>query len=152
MADLECKLAEVLGGERARHLVRDLVLGVKLDPEVDFAAGLRDLAAGRLSRAAFLDRFGHRGSEEMELSRPRWAEDPAFLAAVVQTSAPTRDVPSGEERLKAESRLNAAQRELVLRDLAPLHEYLRLRELAKHYLMLGYGAIRRTLLELDARL
>ncbi len=151
LADLEGRLAEVLGAERARGLVRDLVLGVRPYAEVDFAAGLQDLAAGRLSREDFLERFGHRGSEEMELSRPRWSEAPGFLDSVVRPAAARREVPTAEERLRAESRLNAEQRELVLRDLAPLHEYLRLRETAKHFLMLGYSEIRRALLELDRR-
>jgi pyruvate,water dikinase len=150
MADLERQLAEVLGAERASGLVRDLAAGVKLDPEADFAGGLHDLAAGRLAREAFLERFGRRGSEEMELARPRWAEEPAFLDSLTRTAAP-HEPPSAEERLKAESRLNAEQRALVLRELASVHEYVRLRETAKHHLMHGYSLIRKALLELDRR-
>jgi pyruvate,water dikinase len=152
MVDLETKLAEVLGQERAKDLVRSLVMGVKPDAEADFAGGIRDLANGTLSREVFLERFGHRGSEEMELSRPRWAEDHSALDALA-TLNPRSDKqePSIDERLCAESRLNAEQRALVHADVVVLHDYLALRETAKHYLLHGFALLRKVLLELDRR-
>jgi pyruvate,water dikinase len=151
LAGLERKLAQVLGPSGARELTRDLVMGVRPETEADLAGAIRDLAAGRLLRDAFLERFGHRGSDEMELSRPRWAEDPSTLGPPGALAAGHGEAPSAEERLKAEPRLNAEQRPLVLEELAALHGYLGLRESAKHYLMYGYALIRKALVELDRR-
>jgi rifampicin phosphotransferase len=150
MADLERKLAEVLGVEGASSLVRDLVMGVRPPEDADLAAGIRDLVSGQLTREAFLDRFGHRAGEEMELSRPRWSEDPSALPSPGSSPAPQESV-STEDRLRREPRLNAEQCALVLADVAPLHEYLGLRDAAKHFLMRGYALIRAPLVELDRR-
>ncbi len=43
------------------------------------AGALRDLLRGRIDRAEFLLRFGHRGPNEMESASPCWAEDPDTL-------------------------------------------------------------------------
>ena len=132
MAWLERGLGMVLGAERAKELTRDLVMGARPDAEADLGGAVRDVAAGRLSREEFLLRFGHRGSEEMELSRPRWREDPATLAVSlagehVHLPHKAAGVPTLEERL-ARERLNAAQRDLVLAEVNRLHDYLGLRE------------------------
>src|SRR5262249_3394852 len=100
----------------------------------------------------FLERFGHRGPEEMELSRPRWAEDPSTLektGALPLASRPEALSPA--DRLAAEAKLSPAQRQLLLEEVQTLHTYLGLRETAKHYLMYGYALIRRALVELDRR-
>lgn len=152
MGGLEQKLALVLGAERARELVRDLVMGVRPDPDTDLAGGVRDLATGKLSREAFLHRFGHRGSDEMELSRPRWAEDASSLARPGALAATKPHEPlTPEATLLREPRLQAPQRALVLDEVKTLHDYLGLRESAKHYLLLGYAQVRRALVELDRR-
>ena len=78
--------------ERAEAALRELVMGVRPDPGTDLPGAIRDLAAGRLERSAFLQRFGHRGSQEMELSRPRWSEDPAGLDCPV-APPPTHHSP-----------------------------------------------------------
>ena len=41
--------------------------------------GLAKVKAGELSRAEYLQRYGHRGPHEVELSMPRPEEDPAWL-------------------------------------------------------------------------
>ncbi len=63
-----------LGPERTRAALNELSAGARPDPEADLPGALRDLAAGRLERSVFLERFGHRGNQEMELAQPRWAE------------------------------------------------------------------------------
>jgi pyruvate,water dikinase len=161
MARLEEKLAVVLGPDRAREMGRDLMMGVRPDPEADLPGALADLAAGKLSRADFLQRFGHRGPEEMELSRPRWAEAPQVGQAFQpDSSAGVRlesltyrigETISAEERLRAIPRLAPFQRDLLLEEVRGLHTCLALRETAKHYLMYGHALIRRVLLEIDRR-
>jgi phosphohistidine swiveling domain-containing protein len=127
------------------------VMGVRPEPEADLAGAVRDLAACRLSRDAFLERFGHRGSDEMELSNPRWAEAPGSLPAPGAAPPAAHAPPSPAEVLAGQARLSPAQRALILDEVAVLHTYLSLRESAKHHLMLGYAVIRRALLEIDRR-
>ena len=62
--------------------VGELSLGAEPPADAHLSAGLRQLAAGEITRTAFLERFGHRGTNEMELSQPRWAEAPEQLDLV----------------------------------------------------------------------
>jgi pyruvate,water dikinase len=149
LATLEDELASVMPREAAVALARELTMGARLDPETDLPGALRDLAAGRLSRAAFLSQFGHRGSQEMELSRPRWKEDASALDGL--RPGPEPAVPSIEARLAACTHLTPEQHPLLLPAIRTVHEYLALRETAKHLLMLGMARIRAILLELDRR-
>jgi pyruvate,water dikinase len=159
MARLEQKLAVVLGRERASEMARDLVMGVRPDPEADLPGALCELAAGKLSHGEFLARFGHRGLEEMELSSPRWGENPEGIeiasregGTVTEGEANAkRQASSAQERLSAIPRLAPFQRDLLLEEVRGLHDCLALRETAKHYLMFGHALIRRVLLELDRR-
>ena len=70
---------------RTPAAVGALTTGVRPDPEADLPAAMQELAAGRLDRAIFLQHFGWRGSQEMELAKPRWSED---ADALDQMTAP----------------------------------------------------------------
>ncbi len=83
---LERKLARLVGREQVREVLGRLVMGVHPDPGADLPAAVGDLAAGRLGHNEFLRRFGHRGSREMELAEPRWAEGPFSLRSSFPTS------------------------------------------------------------------
>ncbi|HZT83718.1 MAG TPA: PEP/pyruvate-binding domain-containing protein, partial [Gemmataceae bacterium] len=151
---LERLLTPALGPERTQAALRELAMGVRPDPEADLPGAVQELAAGRLDRAAFLERFGHRGSQEMELSRPRWGEDPAAVDQLTKQAHGSHTLPAPAEvveRIAAEANLNAAQRAALEEEVRTLHTYLALRETAKHYLMRGYAQIRRILVELDRR-
>jgi phosphohistidine swiveling domain-containing protein len=63
------------GQERARLAMQELTMGVRPPPDADFALAIEKLAAGEMSRDAFLQLHGHRGHNEMELAQPRWQED-----------------------------------------------------------------------------
>jgi pyruvate,water dikinase len=157
MGKLEYLLGRALGPERARAAINELTMGVRPEPDADLAGGLRDLRAGRLDRAAFLERFGHRGWQEMELAQPRWAEDPQALDRVVpggESAAPAEAAQppaAAWERIAAEAKLSSLQRTLLEPELRALHAYLGLREAGKHTLLKGYALIRRALVELDRR-
>ena len=76
MGSLERALTKGLGPDRAKAALGELIMGVHPDPEADLPAAVRSLSEGKLERTEFLKRFGHRGSQEMELAHPRWAEEP----------------------------------------------------------------------------
>ena len=176
MGRVERMLAAALGAERTKTALGELVMGVQPDPETDLPGAMREMAAGKLERADFLKRFGHRGPGEMELSEPRWGEkfDLKPLSACTEgergggegvgapQSKPLTPDPSllgtgargamrgARERILAEPKL-AQQRAALAAELDSLHDLLALRETAKHYLMMGYALIRRLLCELDRR-
>jgi pyruvate,water dikinase len=156
LANLERGLTPRLGSDHARDALRELSMGIRPDPEADLAAAVRDLAEGRLDRGAFLQRFGHRGSREMELSQPRWAEDPAALDSLVTPGPVSSQSPleSGGDvwkKVAAEARLSGMQGKLLDTECRAARTYLGLRETAKHHLMRGYAEVRRALVELDRR-
>jgi rifampicin phosphotransferase len=151
MADLEEKLGAVMRAEQARDFTRELVMGARPETDADLAGGMHALASGGLTREAFLWRFAHRGPSEMELSQPRWGEDPESLARPGTVAHGKMDARSIEDRLRGNPRLNAEQAKLLVPDVGRLHLYLGLRETGKHDLMRGYALIRRALLELDRR-
>ncbi len=164
LANLENGLQSVVAADEAPAVARALLTGVHPDPETDLAAAIRALASGELSREDFLSRFGHRGPQEMELSQPRWAEDPAGLPD------PGGGVTAGQnEGPRSEGRVDHGTPDDHWKDLLATHpdhqsqlarlepefrtacEFMRLRESAKHYLLQGYALIREALLEFDRR-
>ncbi len=157
MGKIEYLLTRSLGVDRTRAALGELTMGIHPDPEADLPGALRDLAAGRLDRTTFLERFGHRGPNEMELASPRWSEEmaPPLLAPAVREETdrrgPEGSVSDAWHRIAEEAHLTSMQRNLLEPELKSLHTYLALRETGKHYLMKGYALLRRILLELDHR-
>lgn len=157
-----------LGEERAKSAVGEIALGAKPPEEAALADAIRDLSSGKLSRPTFLERFGHRGRHEMELSAPRWGEDPTAVEAIVRKKPDPSPERFGEleqkidalgplkgevawERIAGEVNLTGPNRAMVEKAVKQLRVHLGLREAGKHYLMLGFAVLRRLLLELDAR-
>jgi pyruvate,water dikinase len=144
-----------LGEERARVAVGELSLGAHPPEDADLAKAIRDLAVGALDRSAFLELFGHRGTNEMELAQPRWSEHPEALDKLVHADK-ARSVPSVEatdkwETIAHEAKISGPARDQLRREVERLRTYLGLREAGKNYLLLGYAVIRRALVELDRR-
>jgi pyruvate,water dikinase len=168
-------LAEILkprlGEEKARSAVAEVALGARPPEDADLAAAVKGLAAGTVDRAGFLERFGHRGRNEMELARPRWSEDPGGLPqahgprsvgvpsaslqeleAKIAALAPKPEDPRDTwERTAAEAKLRGPALATATTWADRLRTYLGLREAAKHHLLLGYAVIRKALVELDRR-
>jgi pyruvate,water dikinase len=144
--------------EHAQAIMRELVMGVRAEGETDLPDAIRQLGAGTMDRAAFLERFGHRASHEMELARPRWHEDPAAVHKLCEEASgsqeradPAAAFTRTWERILLETRLPPLQAAALEKEVRSLHTHLGLREAAKHYLMQGYALIRRILVELDRR-
>ena len=145
-----------LGEERAKAAVGELSLGAHPPADSDLAGGVRALAERTLDRAAFLERFGHRCTNEMELSQPRWSEVPEELDKLMvgDKAHPSRRVGlSGTtwDAIADEAKLVGPLRDQGKLWAERLRTYLGLREAAKHYLLFGYAVIRRALVELDRR-
>lgn len=140
-----------LGEERARVAVGELSLGAAPPDSANLPGGVRELASGALSRVEFLKQFGHRGTNEMELAQPRWAEAPHDLDRLVRSNtgagegAKARDV----NEVLREAKFGGPFADQFKQKVTRLRTYLGLREAGKHYLLMGYAVIRRTLVELD---
>jgi pyruvate,water dikinase len=147
---------KVPGLRRAQEALRKLVMGVHPPEGTDLIGGMRALRRGWLSQDEFLKRFGHRGNQEMELARPRWAEEPGELATIAG-SDPTTGAASPQaadealDQLAVDAQLAPHERAAVEAELRTLKRYLGMRETAKHHLLRGYALIRRVLVELDRR-
>lgn len=111
------------------HMVGRGPTSFALDPATDLARLMRETAAGRLPFEQLVQRMGHRANGEMELANPRWHEIPEKLRAEISRLGPAPGAPRPADH--------------------PDHEWLRLRELGRHWLMVGWAEIRRTLLALD---
>jgi pyruvate,water dikinase len=144
-------LQPTLGQDEARAAAAEFARGVTPDPETDLASAFRDLATGTTTRESFLERFGHRAANEMELAALRWNEQPPApqpLPVGPSMHAPTGDgIDAVLERFKLAPPLASAVRKQAL----DLRTYLGLRESAKHYLLMGYALVRRALVELGRR-
>ncbi len=142
-----------LGEERARVAVGELSLGAAPPGDANLPGNIRDLAAGKLDRAEFLARFGHRCTNEMELAQPRWSEAPHELDKLIRGSTGRDHTPAEADSAKiaTEAKLVGPPRDQFLTKVQRLRTFLGLREAGKHYLLLGYAVIRRTLVELDRR-
>jgi rifampicin phosphotransferase len=142
-----------LGEERARVAVGELSLGAAPPEAANLPGGVRDLASGRLTRAEFLDKFGHRGTNEMELAQPRWHEAPQELDKLVRGAQKREHAPAAidVDKIATEAKLAGPFRDQLAAKVTRLRTYLGLREAGKHYLLMGYAVIRRALVELDRR-
>jgi pyruvate,water dikinase len=95
---LRRELASLVGPEDADVLIANLSEGDAPLESLGPVAGLEKLAEGAISRAAYLEHYGHRGPHEFELSVPRPAEDPAWLDRELER---LRRSPFGVEALMA---------------------------------------------------
>jgi pyruvate,water dikinase len=72
-------LTKLVGAEDANILIANLSGREDLLASLGLVAGLTKLASGEISRAIYLEKYGHRGPHEFELSVPPPAEDPHWL-------------------------------------------------------------------------
>lgn len=124
---------ETLKASAFAHLVtQSRVVSPRLEAETDLAGLMSQTACGAMSLEQLLERIGHRANGEMELANPRWREVPQQLQVELNRLAPANPPARAADH--------------------PDHEWLRLRELGRHWLMFGWAEIRRTLLALDQAL
>jgi pyruvate,water dikinase len=162
---LRGRLVQLMGDE-GDTLANRLVGGLDGDTTIEQNELLFAVAGGKKTLDDFLERFGHRCMGEMELSLPRWREDPACAQQMValMKTAPERNPAQMHERkrsdrLAAEAELPArlrywggsSFREEIERDLRDAQRLLPYREIGKHYLMMGYELLRLATEELGRR-
>ncbi len=164
--ELEALLTQLLGPESGPQLCRILSSGFE-DSTVRQNRMLYDVAREKVSLETFLQSFGHRAVGEMELARPRWREDPGYLKTMIQSQRNISEDHSPEamharNRRRREESLHNLPKTLadagagfMYEKVAGLAEEARkllpYRETGKHYLLMGFEAIRNVLLEFGRR-
>ncbi|MFP4104590.1 MAG: PEP/pyruvate-binding domain-containing protein [Phycisphaerae bacterium] len=166
LSELTALLTQILGPEKGPTLAGTLTLALEGDMTFEQDAMLFDVARGEGTLEDFLDKFGHRCLGEMELSNPRYREDPSYLEKLIhnlkQSDAPhPRDVHESNHRKreKAEKQLpdllaewGGSSFEPQVRDLLQRARLLLpYRETGKYYLMMGYELIRCVTEEMASR-
>ncbi len=76
---LKKELTELVGEVDANALFSNLSSGDDLLASLGPVVGVARVAQGKMSRAEYLEKYGHRGPHEAEPSMPRPAEDPEWL-------------------------------------------------------------------------
>jgi pyruvate,water dikinase len=119
----------------------------------------------------FLDRYGHRAHNEIELADPRWKEDPEYLFGIIRTYVKAKRANPVEHFLRMK-KIRKADEKIIrekltsgfINKLVPVkyaiyrfalksvHRYSPLRESTKFYYLMEIEQLRRYLLELGSRL
>jgi pyruvate,water dikinase len=150
---LEAQLNRSVGAEKSMALLAQFSQGAKPPSDADLALGLRKLFSGQMTETEFLKHFGHRAANEMELSSPRWNEDPSQLRRLIQPQNPTEetsvDPQTRWQELAQEAQIPSYLMTPLGKHALQLHTMISLREFGKHILMKGYALLRRMALAID---
>jgi phosphohistidine swiveling domain-containing protein len=76
---LRRKLTDLVGPDDADALISGMSSKEELLDSLGPLVGLSQMARGEMTRATYLEKYGHRGPHEFEFSMPRPAEDPAWV-------------------------------------------------------------------------
>jgi phosphohistidine swiveling domain-containing protein len=76
---LQRRLAGLVGESDANTLFSGLSTEDDMLASLGPVVGVAQVVQGKMSRAQYLEKYGHRGPQEAELSMPRPAEDPGWL-------------------------------------------------------------------------
>lgn len=159
-------LSQLMGERNGAMWATTLTRGLEGDTTFEQDSLLYDVAQGRAKLQQFLDRFGHRCIGEMELSEPRWRENPQYLHQMIgRMKAANGRNPAAVhhenvlKRQEAQEQLpdllkqwgGSSLRERLEHDLADAQALLPYRESGKHYLMMGYELLRVAIEELSRR-
>ncbi|MEQ8174596.1 MAG: PEP/pyruvate-binding domain-containing protein [Syntrophomonadaceae bacterium] len=109
----------------------------------------------------FLDQYGHRGVYEMDISNPRWREDPSYPLNVIKSTMETANFGDLKERQQAkvkevwrkvEQEIPKSRHNMIRKLVEKSVKGLALREMAKFELLKFYEIIRKVFLEMGSRL
>jgi len=163
---LATMLAQLGGPDEGEALAGSLTRGLEGDTTFEQDAMLYRVATGDETIEAFLERFGHRATGEMELAVPRWREDPTYprqMAARMRQADGRTPEAIHHENVARRRQTQDALPDILARwggscflepiraDLDDAQALLPYRESGKHYLMMGYELLRHAIEELARR-
>ncbi|MCW2272907.1 pyruvate,water dikinase [Rhodoblastus acidophilus] len=158
------RLRRHLGDDR---LIGELLKGLDGSMVTQQAFDLEKLAQGHVSSESFLAAYGHCAANELEISLPRFAEEPQILDRLLRDLSASGRRPAAEFCAQQRQR-REAQREVrrqlmdagvvepeiraFFADLRLAQNFLPRRETAKHFYTGEYRGLRGLLLEINGRL
>ncbi|MDD5071842.1 MAG: PEP/pyruvate-binding domain-containing protein [Patescibacteria group bacterium] len=158
-ARLRKTLESNFNGEEAKQLLDHLTGSLQDDPAIRFNLRLAQLNDGLINRNLVLAEFGHLGFNELEISGPRYHEQPEMmdqLAARIKGDPQTELQRRIQESQIAKKRVSANLTEDRSRefeqDVVSTLTYLALRERVKFNFLKVYDLIRNQLLFIEAQL
>ncbi|MDP6634738.1 MAG: PEP/pyruvate-binding domain-containing protein, partial [Phycisphaerae bacterium] len=163
LAELRAFIAENFwdADEDADELAGMLSAAPTPDKTLQANAGLFAIVGGEVTVDQWLEQYGHRGPDELDLMSRRWRESPEEVAAMAARLKGGQD-PMELHHTHVEQialRTSQLRRRLKGRRLERfddliglLRRYIPFREDGKYYLMLGYDLLRDVALEAGRRL
>ncbi|MFM8252300.1 MAG: PEP/pyruvate-binding domain-containing protein [Planctomycetota bacterium] len=164
-ASLQSRLTQYFGAQEGALLAEQLIVGHG-DVTVEQNQALFLVAQGRQSIESFVQCYGHRAANEMELARPRWCEDPVTVQQLVRRLVGLHEESPQERSARQQRQSEVAERSLldrlaergaaafheeVLADVQVAKQLLPYRELGKFHLLRGYALLREVTEELARR-
>ena len=110
---------------------------------------------------SFLAQYGHRGVYEMDISNPRWREDPSYPLHIIKSTMETANLEEFKARQKmkvketwqeVEQGLHKSRHNMIRKQVEKSVKGANLREMAKFELLKFYEVIRKVFLEMGSRL
>ncbi len=110
---------------------------------------------------SFLAQYGHRGIYEMDISNPRWREDPSYPLHIIKSNMETANLEEFKARQKmkvketwqeVEQGLPKSRHNMIRKQVEKAVKGANLREMAKFELLMFYEVIRKVFLEMGSRL
>jgi len=155
-----------LYGDRADAVEALLATGLPGNFNTETNLDLARVAAGEIGMGEFLERYGHRGSPDYEISAPRWREDSRRVESMAEAIARAGVDPlqqfEEQQRIRADARTRLSEdiekdlwlrpwRRAILRELDYYQRYSPLRESTQALCFLFIELARRVLLEAAQR-
>lgn len=143
----------------AKQLLDHLTSGLQDDPTIEFNVRLAQMRNNKVDRDAVIAEFGHLGFNELEISGPRYHEQPQIvdqLAARIKGDSQAELQRRIQEFQAARQYINASltedERIEFEQDVVSARTYLALRERVKFNYLKVYDLIRSQLLSAEAQL
>ncbi|MDL5045321.1 PEP/pyruvate-binding domain-containing protein [Oscillatoria amoena NRMC-F 0135] len=160
-AKLHSLLEEHLWNESTPAAIQHFSAGSSADKTLEANEALYQVGTGELEVSAWLETFGHRAPNELELAAPRWQERPddvirlaAQLKSGARPAARHAIQHSASDAARTQLRALLPKRDHRSFDLLVdrLQQYLPYRESGKFHWMRGYALLRKWAVEAGRRL
>ncbi len=159
-ARLRRLLTELFGTIDGRAHLDILTSGIPLEcnPNLRFNVALADLRDGRVSMDNVLSEFGHLSMHELEISVPRYVEQPQMLQQLAEhiNGNPREELESNIGRSKEQLSLvlkhAGSKADELAADVRAARTYLALREMVKFEYLKGYCKLRALSVEIGQQL
>lgn len=158
-ARLRRDLERIYGKEQAAVLLDKLTSGLSNDPTTQFHILLAKMRDGQTDIDELMRGFGHLGFNELEISGPRFHENPDIFETMAKQMSgnPARELEAKIQEMETNRQTvldecDLAHRDDLAKDIESARTYLVMREWAKHHYLQIYDLLRDQLLALQEQM